>query len=36
VEKNNALFETLDIFNKFMYNDHHKCRCKAALNLTFQ
>jgi len=35
-KKNNALFETLDIFNKFMYNTHHNCHCKAVINLTFQ
>jgi len=31
-----TLFETPDIFYKFISNDHHKCRCKAAIDQTFQ
>ena len=31
-----TLFGTLDIFYYFMSKDHHKRRCKAALNQTFQ
>ena len=31
-----TLFGTPDIFYNFMSNDHNKCRCKAAINQTFQ
>ena len=31
-----TLFGTLDILYYFMSKDHHKRRCKATLNQTFQ